>query len=210
MNRYKETFATWNKMAKLYEDKFMSLDLYNDTYDFICQSITKENAKILEIGCGPGNITRYLLSKRPDFKILGTDIAPKMIELAQQNNPTANFAVMDARQISEINDRFDGIIAGFCLPYLSPTECAELICTSNQLLANNGFIYLSFVEGNPSDSGFKANNNGDRVYFQYHKLATLQSTLKANGFGDIEVFKVDYKKSDIGTDVHTIVTAYKK
>lgn len=209
MDKYKETFATWNKMAKLYEDKFMNLDLYNETYDFICQSITKENAKILEIGCGPGNITKYLLSKRPDFKILGTDIAPKMIELAQQNNPTANFAVMDARQISEINDQFDGIIAGFCLPYLSPTECTTLLSISNRLLANNGFIYLSFVEGNPNDSGFMTNSNGDRVYFQYHELTTLQTSLNANGFENIEVFKVAYKKSAIEIDVHTIVTAKK-
>lgn len=44
MGRYKETFQTWNKLAQLYQDKFMDLGLYNLTYDFICQSIIKENA----------------------------------------------------------------------------------------------------------------------------------------------------------------------
>ena len=39
MDKYKETFKTWNKVASLYQDKFMELDLYNDTYDFICSSI---------------------------------------------------------------------------------------------------------------------------------------------------------------------------
>ena len=96
MDNYKETFETWNKLASLYQDWFMDLDLYNDTYDFICNSITKENAKILDIGCGPGNITKYLLSKRPDFDIYGIDIAPNMIELAEKNNPAASFAVMDS------------------------------------------------------------------------------------------------------------------
>jgi len=52
----------------------------NDTYDFICNSIDKPNAKLLEIGCGPGNITKYLIAKRPDFDIFGIDIAPNMIE----------------------------------------------------------------------------------------------------------------------------------
>lgn len=102
MDRYKETFETWNKLASLYQDKFMDLDLYNETYDFVCNSITRVNAKVLEIGCGPGNITKYLLSQRPDFDIFGIDISPNMIELAEKNNPTAKFAVMDSRQINSL------------------------------------------------------------------------------------------------------------
>lgn len=61
-NRYKETFETWNKGASMYQDKFMDLDLYNENYDFFCDSLNKPNSKILEIGCGPGNITKYILS----------------------------------------------------------------------------------------------------------------------------------------------------
>ena len=127
MNRYKETFETWNKVALLYQDKFMDLDLYNETYDFVCNSIIKNKAKILEIGCGPGNITKYLLAKRPDFDIYGIDIVPNMIELAKRNNPTANFSIMDCRKISTLTTKFDGIICGFCLPYLSQTESAKLV-----------------------------------------------------------------------------------
>jgi trans-aconitate methyltransferase len=149
MKRNKETFETWNKIALLYQNKFMDFELYNETYDFICNSIIKEKAKILEIGCGPGNITKYLLSKRPDFNIYGIDIAPNMIELAKKNNPTADFKVMDSRQISEIKTKFDGIICGFCLPYLSQIESSKLIYDSYNLLTDNGLIYISFVEGDP-------------------------------------------------------------
>jgi len=209
MDKYNETFETWNKMAKLYEDKFMNMDLYNETYDFICRYIAKENAKILEIGCGPGNITKYLLSKRPDFKILGTDIAPNMIELAKKNNPTADFAVMDARKIGELNTKFDGIIAGFCLPYLSVSESKQFIVNANHLLTDKGLIYISFVEGNPTSSDFKTNGNGDRVYFQYHELKTLQIMLNSNGFTDSKIFKITYNKSGTETDVHTVVIAFK-
>ncbi len=119
MDNYQETFETWNKLASLYQDKFMDLELYNESYDAFCNSIAKDNAKILEIGCGPGNITKYLLSKRPNYQIYGIDVAPNMIELARENNPTARFDVMDCRNISEINQDFDGIVCGFCLPYLS-------------------------------------------------------------------------------------------
>ena len=83
-NRYKQTFETWNKAAWRYQDKFMDLNLYNDTYDLICNYLNRPNSKILEIGCGPGNITRYILSKRPDLDVFGIDIAPNMIELAKK------------------------------------------------------------------------------------------------------------------------------
>ena len=46
MDKYKETFETWNKVASLYQDKFMDLDIYNHTYDFICSSLDKSNSKI--------------------------------------------------------------------------------------------------------------------------------------------------------------------
>ena len=68
MPHHKATIETYNKLAESYKEKFMDLDLYDDTYDLFCKLITKPNANIFEIACGPGNITKYLLQKRPDFK----------------------------------------------------------------------------------------------------------------------------------------------
>lgn len=209
MNKYEETFETWNNIASLYQEKFMELDLYNETYDYICSSITKQHAKLLEIGCGPGNITKYLLSKRPDFDIFGIDIAPNMIELAKKNNPNARFAVMDSRKINSIKTKYDGIICGFCLPYLSFTESKELIFNSYNLLNENGLIYLSFVEGDPAKSDFKTGSGG-RVFFHFHNLVDLKKQLIDTGFGEIKTVKVEYKKSETEFDIHTILTAKKK
>jgi len=209
-DRYTETFKTWNKVASLYQDKFMDLDLYNDTYDFICNSITKDKAKLLEIGCGPGNITKYLLTKRPDFDIFGIDIAPNMIELAKINNPTASFGIMDCRQIDEIKSKYDGIICGFCLPYLSQKDSRKLIADSYHLLNENGLIYLSFVEGDPGKSGFLSGSSGDRAYFYFYNLDDLSEQLQKNNFEKIKVFKVEYKKDENEFDTHIILTANKK
>lgn len=209
MDPYKETFETWNKVASLYQEKFMGLNLYNDTYDLICNAVIKNKATILEIGCGPGNITKYLLSKRPDFNIFGIDIAPNMIELAKINNPKANFAVMDSRNISEIETKYDAIVCGFCLPYLSETDSQKLIFEANYLLNDSGFLYLSFVEGDPNKSGFQAGSTGDRSYFYYHNLDQLKAQLLQNSFEDLKIFKVEYKKSEKEQDIHTIITAKK-
>lgn len=210
MDRYKETFDTWNKLASLYQDKFMGLDLYNDTYDFICDNVANEHAKILEIGCGPGNITQYLLSRRPDFDIFAIDIAPNMIELARKNNPTASFATMDSRQIDEIKTKFDAIVCGFCLPYLSQTDIVKFIADCYQLLHENGLLYISFVEGDPSESGFQVGSTGDRSYFYFHDVNDLALQLAENNFDELAIRKVAYKKSETAVDMHTILTAKKK
>ena len=209
MDRYKQTFDTWNKIASLYQDKFMNLDLYNNTYDLICSSVNIVNAKILEIGCGPGNITKYLLSKRPDFNIFGIDVAPNMIELARINNPKATFEIMDIRKISELKMKYDGIVCGFCLPYLSQTDSEKLIFDANNLLNESGLIYISFVEGDPNKSHFQTAGSGDRSYFYFHKLETSKKQLIENGFGEIAVTKLEYKKSESQKEQHTIITAKK-
>ncbi|WP_316765268.1 class I SAM-dependent methyltransferase [Pedobacter frigiditerrae] len=209
MDNYKETFETWNKVASLYQEKFMELDLYNDTYDLICSSLHQSNPKILEIGCGPGNITKYLLSKRPDFNILGIDIAPNMIALAKKNNPTANFEVMDSRKISTLNTMYDGIVCGFILPYLSPIDSKNMIANCSKLLNEKGLLYLSFVEGDPNKSGYQVGSSGDRTYFYFHTVDEITEQLYENSFTEIKVLKVLYKKTENNNDIHTIVLATK-
>ena len=209
MDKYEETFNTWNKVAAVYQDKFMDLEIYNDSYNFICNLIEKPNASLLDVGCGPGNITKYLLSERPDFDILGIDVAPNMIQLAKKNNPTANFALFDSRNINRLENKYDGIIVGFCLPYLSATETREFISNAFNILNKNGILYLSFVEGNPQKSGFKVGSGG-RVYFHYHKLKDLKILLTNTKFDLIKTFKVKYKTSENDCEIHTILTARKQ
>jgi len=184
--------------------------LYNETYDFVCNTITRKNAKLLEIGCGPGNITKYLLSVRPDFDIFGIDIAPNMIKLAKKNNPTASFAIMDSRHIDEIKTKYDGIVCGFCLPYLSHTDSQIFITDCYNLLNEDGLLYISFVEGNPNKSEFQIGSSGDRTYFYFYNLEELTKQLIKNNFEQINVFKVNYKKAEKKMDIHTILTAKKK
>lgn len=77
------------------------------------------------------------------------------------------------------------------------------------MLNNNGVIYLSFVEGNVKDSGFKVGNAG-RVYFYYHNFDILKQQLIKIKFQEIETFNVDYKRSESDSEIHTTIMAKKK
>lgn len=202
---YKETFKTWDKVAQLYQDKFMDLDLYNDTYDLFCKQLPTINPSVLEIGYGPGNITKYLLNKRPDFKVFGIDIAPNMIALAKKNNPSADFQVMDSREIDTLKMKFDAIVCGFCLPYLSAADIEKMIKDCGNLLQEKGVLYLSFVEGDKQPS-YQTGSSGDRTFFYYHQLETLTDQLNTNNFETIYLTHKNYNRGS-ETEIHTIIIA---
>ncbi len=204
MDKYQETFQTWNKVAELYQEKFMNLNIYNDSYNFFCNALNSE-ARVLDVGCGPGNISKYLLSKNPKFKIHGIDIAANMVSLARSNNPTARFDVMDIRSMDQLKSTYDGIICGFCIPYLSETDVAKLFLDAKNLLNKDGILYISFVEGQASHSGYIGGNRGQRSYFYYHTLKNLLSQCTKNDFKEISILEVPFEYDELKKERHTIL-----
>lgn len=187
----------------------MDLQLYNESYDFFCDELKKEDAEVLEVGCGPGNITRYLLSKRPDLKILGTDIAPNMIELGRKNNPSARFQIMDARAVGQLTKKFDAIVCGFCLPYLTPADALEFLADCFNLLNDHGLLYLSFVEGDPLRSGYMSASTGDKSYFYYYTSGDIENELLKKGFIALNSYRVEFKTFDGKQETHRIYISKK-
>jgi len=207
---YRITISTWNKIANIYQDKFMDLAIYNNSYDYFCNALSKSKASILEIGCGPGNITKYLLEKNPALKILATDAADNMIQLAKQNVPQADFELMDARSLETIQQTFDGLMVGFCLPYLSGTDTGELILASRGILNEYGILYLSAIEGKKEKSGFELGSTGDKMHVYYHNYHFLKNTLEKHHFEIIYKEKIPYQYQETTFQQHLVVIAQKK
>ncbi len=208
-NRYSETHTTWNKIAQLYEDMFMELSLYNDTYQEFCDLLKKPQGSILEIGCGPGNITRQILNIHPQLSILATDISENMVELAKKNNSSIHTKVLDCRKIGNLNQKFDGIICGFTVPYLAKQDLLKLISDCSSLLNKQGVFYLSYVEGDYNKSGFISGSSGDRTFFYYYDFQTLNVNLEQNGFSIINITKIKYNRNDGTLEDHIIINAQK-
>ena len=197
----------FDKCANVYQEKFMDLNLYHDSFDLFYNNIKKDNAHILDVACGPGNITHYLLKHRPDFKISGIDLSPKMIALAQKNNPEAEFQVMDCRDIQALNEVYDGIICGFCLPYLSKEEAIEFIKNASKALTINGLIYISTMEDDYSQSGFKTSSSGDCMFIHYHQADYLTQALNENGFKILDLRRQVYPSQDDVQAIDLIIIA---
>ena len=200
----------FNERAEAYEARNMNVDLYADTLDLFCAHIIKAGASVLEIACGPGNITRYLLNKRPDLQILGTDVAENMLALARKNNPEATFELMDCRELNKINRKFDAVMCGFCLPYLSKEETKKLISDVSGVLNAGGVFYLSTMEDDPANSGYKLSSTKDtQTYINYYEADDLTKMLEENGFNIITVRHQAFPELDGTTSTDLVIIAKK-
>lgn len=189
MDKNSMAVAVFDKHAKEYEQRFMDVSLYASILDAFCDSVVKKDAEVLELACGPGNITRYLLDKLPELKITATDLSANMLELAAKNNPEADFELMDCRDIDKISKRFDAIVCGFCLPYLDKKETLKLIKDSAAVLNKGGLLYMSTIEGNYSSSSLTTNSHGDKVYMYYYDEQYLKDILDDH----FDILSTDHK-----------------
>jgi len=205
----KQAAEVFDKLALLYQQRFMDVSAYGAELDSFIDRLPKPSPSILEIACGPGNITRYLLDRLPDARILGTDLAPAMIDLARMNCPTASFEVMDCRNLSSLKQRFDSVIAGFCLPYLNPAEAAELFSNISQLLNEGGLLYLSTIEGEREKSGMKKGSTGDEVFQFYYPATDLSKWASKAGFRLISLHST-VVQNNVHADTDLILIAAKK
>lgn len=180
-NKTRMAVGVFDLRANEYQDKFMNVDLYGDALDLFCDSVQAENARVLDIACGPGNLTRYLLDRRPDFQVLGIDLSPNMLLLAQSNDPEAEFRLMDCREITRLDETYDAIVCGFCLPYLSKEEALALLRDACGLLRPGGVLYLSTMENTYSGPMLQRSSYGDELFMYYHEAGYLTKTLEENG-----------------------------
>lgn len=207
-NRAAEVF---DQYTDGYEERYMDVSRYADTLDRFCALLKPKQAQLLELACGPGNVTRYLMERLPSLQVLATDLAPNMVERAGQNNPKARVEVMDCRSIKKINERFDALVCAFGLPYLSWEETQSLLIDSVTLLNAAGLLYLSTIDGSYANSQARKSSDGKHeLMMYYYSEDELTGLLLGAGFQVIETAKKCYEDSNGNSVVDLIVIAQKK
>ncbi|MDF2437501.1 MAG: hypothetical protein K0Q95_1877 [Bacteroidota bacterium] len=201
MDKSELAAGIFSKLAEHYQNRFMDVSLYEKSFDHFCDYLIGQRPAILELACGPGNISKYLLKKLPHIQLKGMDLAPEMIRLAKTNNPQAEFHVMDCRNIDQLNHTYNGIMCGFLLPYLSKEEVEKLISNAYALLNESGVLYISTMEDDHNKSGWKSGSTGEKMFMHYYDEEFLANTLKKNHFKILNTERVVSTMTD-----NTIVT----
>ncbi len=91
-----ELRASYDQVAETYADTFFDeLDrkLFDRELLDAYAERTQDRGLVLDIGCGPGHIARYLHER--GVEVAGVDLSPEMVEVARRLNPGLRFDVGD-------------------------------------------------------------------------------------------------------------------
>jgi trans-aconitate 2-methyltransferase len=75
-------------------------------------------ASVVDLGCGPGNLTTLLRDRWPDADLRGLDSSPEMIEKARAADPTIAFEVADLRTWVREAEPVDVVISNATLQWI--------------------------------------------------------------------------------------------
>ena len=212
MENFDVSVQRFDEFAEEYASRFDNVSGYLDQLSWFVSQVKTTSPAILELACGPGNVTKFLKNHFPESRILAVDLAPKMIELAQKALPEVDFRVMDVRDISVISEKFDVVMCSFCLPFLSRADAAKLIADCSSLLNKGGVVYFSTMEGDETRAGFEATSfSGEaEVFFNYHREADLQEAFEKAGFKVDRLDRQEYIEPDGSVTIDMIFIAIKR
>ncbi len=172
--------ATYNKIA---ED--WSKDHHDDTWwregtDGFVSELSK-GATILDVGCGAGLKSRYLLKK--GLKVTGIDFSEKMIEIARRESPEIPFDVVDVYEIDNYPKVFDAVFAQAVLLHIPKNRVREVLLKLKEKINPNGLLYIA-VKGMHDDGIEEAVRKEDDYGYEYERffsfftLVELETLLK--------------------------------
>lgn len=70
-------------------------------------------ARLCDVGCGTGVVTRALRRRFPEAEVVGADLSPGMIEAAAARDPLGRYEVADVTRMAADPRRYDGIVTVF-------------------------------------------------------------------------------------------------
>ena len=159
---------------------------------------TRDRGTVLELGCGPGQVARYLADQ--GVSVTGVDLSPRMIEQAQRAHPHLAFRVGDMTALSDPHASIAGIVAFYAICHTPPAELAALMRELRRVMAGDALCLLAFHIGDQrihTDEFF-----GQRVNLDYyfHEPAHVIGALSASGLRVIEhVEREAYEGAEYGS-----------
>ncbi|MDR3047936.1 MAG: class I SAM-dependent methyltransferase [Bacteroidales bacterium] len=117
--------------------------------------IRKENYRILELGCGTGNIFAGFM-ELPDkniYQLYGIDFSKNMIKYAEGKRTNANIKNKNVLNITNVSslpfvekDKFDMVIMVALIHLFPKKDAKRLLANVKNILNPNGLIYIDTTE----------------------------------------------------------------
>lgn len=165
-----QSLLYWDRIHTHYVRENISIDDWLDDFSEIIQS---SELPILDLGCGGGNDTLYLINKGK--KVISCDQSSNAINNIIKNFPevyaTHCFNMLEGMPFDD--NSFEIIIADLCLHYFREKDTFKIIYEIKRILRPNG--YLIFRVNSVNDINHGA---GKGIEIEPHLYRTSDNRLK--------------------------------
>jgi ubiquinone/menaquinone biosynthesis C-methylase UbiE len=151
------------------------------------QAALSSGQRVLEIGCGTGNLA--ILAKRlnPAIEVVGSDPDPKALARARRKAQRSGAAIQFDQGFSEElaypDSSFDRVLSAFMLHHLQPEAKLLAVREACRVLKPGGSLHLAdFDEGHHHRGGFLASILHSRHGSSSHH--TVLGLMRNAGFAD--------------------------
>lgn len=188
----------FNNEAESFDTRVQkNIPCYNEMITALVNAIpdNKEDPKILDLGCGTGNITGKVLERFPKARVTCLDLSENMIEIAKNklsDYETIEYVVDDFTQM-QIDTEYDAVISSLALHHIASDEEKEAMYGDiHDALKIGGVFYNADV--------IKASNKYNEQL--YNRIALEE--MKENGVTDEEILEHKSKRdaNDIPITLH--------
>lgn len=188
-------FNIWNFWADKYDKLWVQKYSLKPTRNYIVKALSKyiknDGIKVLDLGCGTGELIFELTNKFNNLEVTGIDFSEKMIEISKKRNPSAKHLQMDASELNILDSKYDIILCTHSMPYYK--EPKNVFKHLNNLLSDEGKLLIGFASG---DSIY------DKFILGFVKLTTGKANYPSDNeframifpFFEVENLKIIRKK----------------
>jgi SAM-dependent methyltransferase len=194
-----ELQGSYDRVAGEYAEQFCD-EMDKKPFDRLMLEWLAEKVKgagrICDMGCGPGQIARYLHSLGVDA--CGVDLSEEMVRQAKRLNPEIPFRQGDMLTLTGVEDEaYGGIAAFYSIIHVPRSSVVDALRELKRVLRRGGVLLVTFHLGQETVHKDEWWGEEVSVDFHFYESAELKAHLTAAGFEVEEVIERDPYPPDV-------------
>ncbi len=181
-----KAYNSWAEQYDTNENKTRDLDIKATV-----KTLSKYNFKfVLELGCGTGKNTGWLLNKAE--QVIGLDFSEEMLNIAKEKitDSRAEFKRADLNKEWEIENQFaDLVTSSLTLEHID--DLNHIFNQANQKLMENGIFFISelhpFKQYLGSKAKFETESGVEELKVYLHHISDYVDSAEINNFKLVEI-----------------------
>jgi len=140
----------------------------------------KGKGLVCDLGCGPGQIARYLHDH--GITACGLDLSPGMLEQARRLNPGIEFLQGNMLALPVEDEAWAGVAAFYAIVNFPPADLLPAFSEMNRALRPGGWLLIAFHIGDEIEHVDDQWGRTVSLDFYFFRTQQVRANLRAAGF----------------------------